>query len=94
MSNEGYDVLLITDPGDIVKFYNPNQKTLFVIDDLCGNYSLNHTDIKIWEPVIDRLKVILQNQATKVIAACRLQLYQDYKFESLSIFKSCVCNLL
>ncbi|XP_052103392.1 uncharacterized protein LOC127736838 isoform X3 [Mytilus californianus] len=94
MAAEGYDVLLVTDPGDIVKFYNPKQKTLFVIDDLCGNYSLNQTDIKVWEPVMERLKLILSNKLSKVIVACRLQVYQDNKFDSLSVLKSCVCNLL
>ncbi|CAC5415127.1 unnamed protein product [Mytilus coruscus] len=94
MAAEGYDVLLVTDPGDIVKFYNPKQKTLFVIDDLCGNYSLNQTDIKVWEPVMERLQLILSNKLSKVIVACRLQVYQDIKFDSLSVLKSCVCNLL
>ncbi|XP_071151089.1 uncharacterized protein [Mytilus edulis] len=94
MAKEDYDVLLVTDPGDIVKFYNPKQKTLFVIDNLFGNYSLNQTDIKVWEPVMERLKMILTNKLSKVIVACRLQVYQDNKFESLSVLKSCVCNLL
>ncbi|CAC5369602.1 unnamed protein product [Mytilus coruscus] len=94
MAAEGFDVLLVTNPGDIVKFYNPNHKTLFVIDDLRGNYSLNQTDIKIWEPFIDRITKILTKNLAKIIAACRFQVYQDDKFKSLSIFKSCVCNLL
>ncbi|XP_071177510.1 uncharacterized protein [Mytilus edulis] len=94
MELEGYDVLLVTDPGDIVKFYNPTQKTLFVIDDLYGNYSLNQTDIKVWEPVMERIERILSNELSKIIVACRLQVYQDEKFESLSIFMSCVCNLV
>ncbi|CAC5401128.1 unnamed protein product [Mytilus coruscus] len=94
MSDEGYDVLLVTDPGDIVKYYNPKQKTLFVIDDLCGNYSLNQTDMKVWEPVMEGIKKILSKKLAKIIVACRLQVYQDDKFECLSVFKSCVCNLL
>ncbi|XP_071171926.1 uncharacterized protein [Mytilus edulis] len=94
MADKGYDILLVNDPGDIVKFYNPKQKTLFVIDDLCGNYSFNQIDMKIWEPVLARLEEILQTQVVKIIVACRLQVYQDNKFETLSLFKSCVCNLL
>ncbi|VDI15850.1 Hypothetical predicted protein [Mytilus galloprovincialis] len=89
MSDEGYDVLLVTDPGDIVKFYNPKQKTLFVIDDLCGTYSLNQTDVKVWKPVMERIKKILSNKLAKIIVACRLQVYQDDKFKCLSVFKSC-----
>ncbi|CAC5364744.1 unnamed protein product [Mytilus coruscus] len=94
MAKEEYDILLVTDPVDIVKFYNPKQKTLFVIDDLCGNYSLNQTDMKVWEPVMERIKKIFSNKLSKIIVACRLQVYQDDKFDSLSVFKSCVCNLL
>ncbi|CAC5388468.1 unnamed protein product [Mytilus coruscus] len=94
MAKEGYDLLPVTDPDDIVRFDNPNMKTLFVIDDLCGNYSLDQTNINVWEPVMERIKKILSNKLVKIIVACRLQVYQDNKFESLSVFKSCVCNLL
>ncbi|VDI45834.1 Hypothetical predicted protein [Mytilus galloprovincialis] len=93
MSAEGYDVLPVRDPGAIVKFYNPNKKTLFVIDDLCGNYSLNQTDMKVWEPFMEQITKILLKKNAKIIVACRLQVYQDEKFESLSVFKSCICNL-
>ncbi|VDI57629.1 Hypothetical predicted protein [Mytilus galloprovincialis] len=94
MSAEGYDVLPIRDPGDIVNWYNPNKKILFVIDDLCGNYSLDQTDMKVWEPFIEQITKILSNTFAKIIVACRLQVYQDDKFKSLSVFKSCICNLL
>ncbi|CAC5411860.1 unnamed protein product [Mytilus coruscus] len=93
MAEENNDVLLVTDPGEIVKFYNPYKKTLFV-DDLCGNFSVNQSDIKSWEPVMENIKQILEKKQAKIIAACRLQVYQDEKFESLSVFKSCACNLL
>ncbi|CAC5399298.1 Putative ankyrin repeat protein L93 [Mytilus coruscus] len=94
MATEGYDVLLVTDPGDIVRFYNPDKKMLFVIDDLYGNYCFNQTDIKVWDPFMERINKILSNKLSKIIVACRLQVYQDDKFESSSVFKSCVCNLL
>ncbi|XP_052064357.1 uncharacterized protein LOC127704365 [Mytilus californianus] len=94
MGADGYDILIVTDPGDIAKYYNPNQKTLFVVDDLCGNFSLHQTDIKLWEPVIGRINEVLKDKQTKIIVACRLQVFQDDKFDTLSIFKSCVCNLL
>ncbi|XP_063426850.1 uncharacterized protein LOC134710422 [Mytilus trossulus] len=94
MVEEGYDVLMVTEPGDIVNYYNPNKRTLFVFDDLCGNFSVDLSDIKRWDPVMEDIKMILEKKQTKLIAACRLQVYQDEKFKSLSVFKSCVCNLL
>ncbi|CAC5389882.1 unnamed protein product [Mytilus coruscus] len=84
-----YDVLLVTDPSNIVNYYNPNMKILFVLDDLCGNFSVDQSDIKRWNPVIKNIKKYLDKKQTKILAACRLQVYQDEKFESLSIFKSC-----
>ncbi|VDH96323.1 Hypothetical predicted protein [Mytilus galloprovincialis] len=93
MTEEGYDVLLVTEPSDIVKFYNPTQKVLFVVDDLCGNVAVNLRDFQSMELNMDDIKYILENKKTKIIAACRLQVYQDEKFESLSVFNSCVCNL-
>ncbi|XP_071150273.1 uncharacterized protein [Mytilus edulis] len=94
MAREEYDVLLVTDPGDIVKFNNPNKKTLFVVDDLCGNFSVDQSDIKSWEPVMEDIIKILDKKQTKILGACRLQVYKDEKFESLLVFKTCVCNML
>ncbi|XP_052103696.1 putative ankyrin repeat protein RBE_0220 [Mytilus californianus] len=52
------------------------------------------SDIKCWEPIMEDIKKNPNKKQTKILAACRLQVYQDEKFESLSIFKSCVCNML
>ncbi|VDH93536.1 glycerophosphodiester phosphodiesterase [Mytilus galloprovincialis] len=90
---EGYDVLPVTYPNDIIQFNNPNQKTLFVIDNFCGTYSINQSDIDNWESVMEQIKMLIENKLTKIIVACRLQVYQDEKFESLSIFRTSVCNL-
>ncbi|CAC5415734.1 unnamed protein product [Mytilus coruscus] len=94
MKEEGYDILPVTNPNDIIQFYNPNQKTLFVIDDFCGTYSINQSDLGNWEPVMEQIKILIENKLTKIIVACRLQVYQDEKFESLSIFRTSVYNLL
>ncbi|XP_052071232.1 uncharacterized protein LOC127709658 [Mytilus californianus] len=94
MADDGYDVLLITNPHDIVKFYNPNQKTLFVIDNFCGTYSINQSDLNNWEPVMTHIEGLIHESLIKIIVACRIQVYNDNKFKSLSIFKTNVCNLL
>ncbi|XP_052083276.1 uncharacterized protein LOC127720629 [Mytilus californianus] len=94
MIGDGYDALLVTNPHEIVQFFNPNQKTLFVIDNFCGTYYINQSDLNNWEPVMRRVEVIIQNKLTKIIVACRLQVFKDERFESLSIFKHRVCNLL
>ncbi|VDI65379.1 ankyrin repeat, SAM and basic leucine zipper domain-containing protein 1 [Mytilus galloprovincialis] len=94
MAKEEFDVLPVTDPADIVRFCNPKKKTLFVVDDLCGNFSVNQSDIQSWEPIMGDIIKSLDKKQTKILAACRLQVYQDGKFNCLSVFKSCVCNML
>ncbi|XP_076095790.1 uncharacterized protein LOC143066864 [Mytilus galloprovincialis] len=91
---EEYDVLVVTEAGDILRFYNPNKKTLFVVDDLCGNFSLDQSDIKCWEPILKDIRQNLEKKQTKILAACWLQVYLNKQFDSLSTFKSCVCNML
>ncbi|CAC5416901.1 unnamed protein product [Mytilus coruscus] len=93
MKDGGYDLLLVTSPHDIVKYHNPNKKTLFVIDDFCGIFTINQSYLDNCEIVLDRIKILVQNKLTKIIVACRLQVYKDEKFASLSIFRTCVCNL-
>ncbi|VDI05440.1 Hypothetical predicted protein [Mytilus galloprovincialis] len=94
MSEEGFDVLLVTNPHNIIEFYNPNQKTLFVIDNFCGTYSINKSDLYNWESVMTRIEELVHKSPIKIIVACRIQVYKDNKFEALSIFKTNVCNLL
>ncbi|XP_052067759.1 uncharacterized protein LOC127707249 [Mytilus californianus] len=94
LADEGYDILPIINPNDIIKFYNPNQKQLFVIDDFCGTHYLNPYGFNSWNSVIERITELIQNKLTKVIVACRIQVYQDKQFTLLHIFTTCVCNLL
>lgn len=94
MAELEFDIIPVTDPGDIVTYYNPKRKSLFLVDDLFGNFSVDRSDMKNWEPLIEDIKEILEKTETKVIAACRLQIFKDIKFECLSIFTVCVCNLL
>ncbi|XP_063402201.1 ankyrin-2-like [Mytilus trossulus] len=95
MGADGYNVLPVTNPHDIVKFNNPNKKTLFVMDDFCGTNSLNQSDVNSFESVMESIKeLLIQNVTTKIIVACRLQVYQDDRFKFLSIFRGCECNLL
>ncbi|CAC5408424.1 unnamed protein product [Mytilus coruscus] len=94
MAQLEYDIIPVTDLGDIVKFNNPNKKILIVVDDLCGNFSVDQSDIRSWEPLKEDLNKIILNEETKLIAACRLQVFKDEKFQFLSVFQSCVCDLL
>ena len=92
MADSGYDVIPVQEPRDIEQYYNPNEKSIFVVDDFCGKYSANKTEIDQWEKIIQNSsRYKLGN--VKLFVACRLQVYKDDLFSNLSLFKSCVCDL-
>jgi hypothetical protein len=39
MKKEGYTVVPTNSPEDIINFSEKDKKMLFVVDDVCGNYS-------------------------------------------------------
>ncbi|XP_076079140.1 uncharacterized protein LOC143049355 [Mytilus galloprovincialis] len=95
MNESGYDVIpVIDDPRDILNFYNPNQGTLFVIDDFCGKYTLKSSQFERWKNLTDDILSIIEGGNCKIIVSCRLQVYNDSKFTTLSLFKNCICNLM
>ncbi|XP_052088611.1 ankyrin-3-like [Mytilus californianus] len=94
MAEKDYDILPVSDPYDIINFYNKNRKSLFVIDDICGTFSLDIEQLERWGLILTDIKSLLEEGNCKIIAACRLQIFNDAKFEEMSIFKLNGCNLM
>ncbi|VDH98827.1 Hypothetical predicted protein [Mytilus galloprovincialis] len=94
MAEKDYDVLPVSDPYEIINFYNKSRKSLFVIDDICGTFSLDNERLERWSVILKDIKILLDEGNCKIIAACRLQIFNDAKFERMSVFKLSVCNLM
>ncbi|XP_076078753.1 uncharacterized protein LOC143048765 [Mytilus galloprovincialis] len=93
MQNEGYEILPVSNPKEIIKWYNPIRKIVFVVDDFCGTYSLNPMKFENWKNLMDKIKALVEKKPVKLIMSCRLQVYKDRQMESLSFFQACECNL-
>ncbi|XP_076078807.1 uncharacterized protein LOC143048822 [Mytilus galloprovincialis] len=93
MQNEGYEILSVSNPKDIIKWYYPIKKILFVVDDFCGTYSLNPRKFENWKNLMEKIKALVEKRQVKLIMSCRLQVYKDRQMESLSFFQACECNL-
>ncbi|XP_063404203.1 ankyrin-1-like [Mytilus trossulus] len=93
MQNEGYEILPVSNSKDIIKWYNPIKKILFVVDDFCGTYSLNPMMFDKWKNLMEEIKALVEKKPVKLIMSCRLQVYNDRQMESLSFFQACECNL-
>ncbi|XP_052072503.1 uncharacterized protein LOC127710594 [Mytilus californianus] len=91
--SEGYMIIPIQTPIDIRDYYTPGKRTLFLIDDICGNFIANQTTLENWQQLLPKIEQILADKCIKIIATCRLQVYRDDKFNSLEPFNIFECNL-
>ncbi|XP_063446547.1 ankyrin-1-like [Mytilus trossulus] len=94
MQKDGFDVLPVTNPNDIITWYNPKKETLFVVDDFCGTYTLNPIKYENWKSCVQKINTLVEKQHVKLIMSCRLQVYRDEQIKTLSLFQPCECNLL
>ncbi|VDH93472.1 protein phosphatase 1 regulatory subunit 16A [Mytilus galloprovincialis] len=94
LQKEGYRIISVDSPKDIRKYYQPDLHTVFIVDDICGNFTANQQQIEKWKRLLPVIRNIIENNYCKIIVSCRLQVYKDDKFNLLSLFKSCECNLI
>ncbi|XP_076105878.1 uncharacterized protein LOC143074214 [Mytilus galloprovincialis] len=91
---ESYEIIPVTNPEDIIHWYNPSKQIMFVVDDFCGTYSINPIKFESWKYQMEKIKSLVEKKLFKLIMSCRLQVYKDEKMKSLSFYQSCECNLL
>ncbi|CAC5416263.1 unnamed protein product [Mytilus coruscus] len=91
--SEGYRIIIVLTPTDIRDYYTPGKHTIFVVDDICGKFIANRTQLENWQQMLPKIEQILADKCCKIIAACRLQVYRDDKISLLLPFKICECNL-
>ncbi|XP_063400600.1 uncharacterized protein LOC134685097 [Mytilus trossulus] len=94
LKKEGYNIIPVELPADIKTYYQPGKQTVFIVDDICGNFTANQQQIDNWKQLLPVINTIIADKFCKIIVACRLQVYKDDKFNILSPFKSCQCNLI
>ncbi|VDI83096.1 Hypothetical predicted protein [Mytilus galloprovincialis] len=96
MEGLGYTVIPITVPTDIRDFYQAGKPTIFVVDDICGNFTANQNMIDSWKQLLGVVERILteNRDKCKVVVSCRSVVYKDKKFSVLVPFISCKsCNM-
>ncbi|VDI29738.1 Hypothetical predicted protein [Mytilus galloprovincialis] len=94
LQKEGYKIIPVRKQDDIRDYYQPGKQTVFIIDDICGNFTANQQQIENWQQLLPVIKTIIADKCCKIIVSCRLQVYRDDKFNILEPFKTCECNLM
>ncbi|CAC5377619.1 unnamed protein product [Mytilus coruscus] len=93
LKKEGFRIIPTSIPEDLRNFSQKGVKTLFVIDDICGHFTLKEHQVDKWEEILAHIQPFLEQNPCKIIATCRLQVFKDAKFKALSLFDSSECNL-
>ncbi|XP_052059099.1 ankyrin-1-like [Mytilus californianus] len=94
LQKEGFKIIPVYSPTDIRDYYQSGKKTVFIVDDICGNFTANQQQIENWKQLLPVINTIIADKCCKIIVSWRLQVYKDEKFNLLSPFKSCECNLV
>ncbi|XP_063437047.1 uncharacterized protein LOC134718456 isoform X2 [Mytilus trossulus] len=94
LQKAGYKIVPVRQPVDIRNYYQPGEQTVFIVDDICGNFTVNQQQIENWTQHLPVIETIIADKCCKIIVSCRLQVYKDDKFNILEPFQSCECNLI
>ncbi|XP_076084764.1 uncharacterized protein LOC143055505 [Mytilus galloprovincialis] len=74
--------------------YKKDIKQMFVLDDICGRFTVSLSDIEYLLKHEDSLKLMLKKGICKIAATCRLDIYNTEKFQaSCSLFTSNIFDL-
>ncbi|XP_076116866.1 uncharacterized protein LOC143084339 [Mytilus galloprovincialis] len=94
LQKKGYKIIPVELPTEIKTYYQPGKQTVFIVDDICGNYTANQQQIESWKQLLPVIHRVIADKCCKIIVSCRLQVYKDDKFKILTPFLSCECNLV
>ncbi|VDI50751.1 Hypothetical predicted protein [Mytilus galloprovincialis] len=94
LQKEGYNIIPVELPSDIKTYYQPGKQTVFIVDNICGNFTVNQLQVENWKQLLPVIYTIIADKCCKIIVSCRLQVYKDDKFDIEFPLKFCECNLV
>ncbi|CAG2221509.1 unnamed protein product [Mytilus edulis] len=80
-----YLVVPVNFPGEIIQYYNPECKQVFVYDDICGKYAINHQMLDNWCVQSNAIQVILSSTKVKILSSCRSYIFKDRCFSKIKL---------
>ncbi|CAG2207145.1 unnamed protein product [Mytilus edulis] len=69
----GYNIIPVSSPTDIRDYYQPGRLAVFIVDDICGNFTANQQQIENWKQLFPVIKTILQTIVVRLSLNLSLQ---------------------
>lgn len=86
--NEGYDIIPLSSPEDIVRFIDKTRKQIFLFDDAFGKYSIEQSKLNKWENCSEYLPTVESTDNLKFILTCGSQLCNKKEIKKLKIMQT------
>ena len=81
---DDYYILPDMCPNDIEKYLDPKVKQIYIIDDICGKFSVDQSMINSWGRVkCQILKYREDNKEFRILGTCRSQISVSSRFRKL-----------
>ncbi|CAC5360516.1 unnamed protein product [Mytilus coruscus] len=71
LQKEGYKIIPVRKPDDIRDYYQTGKKTVFIVDDICGNFTANQQQVESWQQLLPVINTIIADKCCKIIVSCR-----------------------
>ncbi|CAG2226043.1 unnamed protein product [Mytilus edulis] len=83
--NEDFELLIVTNPDDIVRYASKDKKQIFIIDDIFGKYNVHEYDTMWWSKQGNLvLKLLDRNKDFKILATCRSHIYNSVDIKTVN----------
>ncbi|VDI17282.1 Hypothetical predicted protein [Mytilus galloprovincialis] len=105
MGKEGYEIVPCDDPSEILKHFIKDKIQVFVIDDICGKFTLNQQKADLWEQIDGKINMLTESFTPKddndensgkskvrFIITCRENIYRHNAFPNLTCFSLIQCS--
>ncbi|CAC5372847.1 unnamed protein product [Mytilus coruscus] len=79
LQKEGYNIIPVYSPTDLRTYYRPGKQTVFIVDDICGNFTANQQHIDSWKQLLPVINTIIGDKCCKIIVSYKICLTSEEK---------------
>lgn len=90
---QGYIIIPCCRPADIPLHFRKEKNIVFVVDDICGKFTIDENEVREWKKYISEELSILKSDRIKILTSNRYSVFQDHRFRVLKCFSENFCDL-
>ncbi|XP_063411129.1 uncharacterized protein LOC134694064 [Mytilus trossulus] len=93
-NQEGYTIVPVHSPEEIISYCKPTYKQVFVIDDVCGISTIDIGLVNRWTTWAIDIEQVIADHKIKILLSCRKHIYLDRSFAGVELLSKTACDLV